>query len=1242
MLETLTAFGRKHTRAILDLAIILAVTIVVFRNWIFSPQWPAGGDVLGYISREYLYGKDYRWLFVWRPNSFGYPEGINVLDFFFMLLHFVAQNAVNTAKIFAVLSFALAGFGMYAFGYHCTRRNLPALAGSLIYILNGQFLTQLTEAHLDIMFSYALAPIIFLFLDRAFENGKLKDIVASSILFGIMLTGFQPQMILIYGVFLVLFMIINLLRPQKSLRFRGSVKFRLKTLVSICALTMVLSACFWMPLLFNIKAPYLSTNFSRGSLEDAYATGYKTFYEAFTLTGKERWGYANVVDVTKDAGLQILPVQAILLLVFAFAYVITLVFRLNRYSFFFGLSALISLILSMGPYSFESSFLWAWSHVPYFQSFRAISRWDMVVAFSNSFFVCVSSSILTDYIKKFLRRSEEKMEFGVNFGRDPQESRSLRVSLPSLDGIVRSARRFLYYSAIFVLIAVLMSGFVSTWFLFRNGLQVYTPPSDYFQPYEYLSNIAGNYKIVTVGRSTGDWYSTSGQDMDFIGGILTPVGWSHDLGYESTFITDKPSLQDGGLSPLSTDFVNYLRFYLARNNISRNLLELLGAFNYKYIVIPSYATDNERALFMSQCGGRLVYNQSDSLVLENEFYTPEIYAPTQSAFVLGGPESLSSLCDIDSFDLGKTAVILANQASNSPTIIDNHLNDTSAIVFTDAGTSDLITMSLLSMSPSDAHLIYLAGYGIKSSNTSAYWIRNDWWTNTGASVLGGSVLTTSGNNQMNITVELGTEGDYDMLIRAGFAANRGKLLVSIDGLPLAEVLPYSDFPSGLQWINLTSNFHLEAGSHLITLLNDGTGFNDLDAIAIVEHSKLSNQVEETINALGSFTGKSLWSIEAEKAFSKTLPEGWHTLAVPGEGYALHMEGDNIAPQASASASSVSNGLEAQYAIDGDPSTRWASSVNLPQWLEITFPTLQELYGVRINLERALAEDYRIQTWNGTDWIDQVVIENNSLLQRYHLFPQPVTTQKLRVLVTSAPAWNMVSIWELEIFSGNKVSSSTIFVPREGEYNFAARLFPDKESIGSFYLRVDDVPFSINCPTNESKAAWLELGSALLDAGEHNVSIFASGSVTLDKIGIYSASNNEHSIDDVFKSDLSTPSVSYEEVNPCKYVVHVNCTKPFLLVLSESHHPLWKAYVDNKEISPEIVDSLANGFYINRTGSFDVVLHFTGQEVADIGLVVSGGSTIFVVAVVLVKSAPVKKVRRSVMNRRLLGRPGPDQ
>jgi hypothetical protein len=1237
MLENVTTFGKKHTRVIIDLIIILAVTIIVFRNWIFSPQWPAGGDMLGWISREYLYWIDYRWLFVWRPNSFGYPEGVNLLDFFFMLIRFVAQNPANTAKIFGILTFALAGFAMYAFGYHCTKRHLPALAGSLIYLLNGQFLTQLTEAHLDIMFSYALVPIIFLFLDRALLTGKMKNIVASAILFAIMLSGFPPEMIVIYGVFLGLFVIINLLRTKEPLRYRDSLKFHLKTLISICVLGAVFSACFWVPLIFNVKAPYMSPTWSRGSLEDAYTYGYKSAVDAFTLTGKEVWGYVNVVDVIKGASLQFLPVSTILLFVFAFAYVITLIFRLSRYSVFFGLSALISIILSMGPYLFESCFIWAWANVPYFTAIRAVSRWDLMTAFSNSFFVCISTSILTGYLLKVSRRPEKELTIDTNSHSSLREQREQGGLVAGLDRILHSARRFLYYSAIFALIAILMSGFLSTWFLFSHGLQVYAYPSDYLQPYEYLNNVSGDYKVVTVCRS--DWYSTSVPLTDFAyAGMLTSIGWSHDIGYESTFIDNKPTLQDGGLSTLSNDFVNYLRFYLVRNNVTRDLLKLLGAYDYKYVVIPPYVTGDERTFFMSQYGGRLIYNQSNAIILENEFYTPSIVGAAQYALVIGGLESMSSLCDISSFDLNQTALVFGYQSDNLTALIKGHLNDAATLVFADPDPSDLLTMDLLMMPPIYSHLIYLANYGINSSNASAYWISNEYWTDTGAPVLGGNVLTTSGNNEMNIPFELNSEGGYDIFIRAGFAPNRGKLLVSVDGLPIADLYPYSNFESGLQWINLTSNYHLEAGSHLITLLNDGTGYNDLDAIAIVDHSKLMTQEQETVNDLQGFTGEIVYVIGAAEAFSKTFPEGWSTLTIPGEGYALQMEdGVNIAPQGLASASSVeSSAFAPQYAIDGNPSTRWASAVGVPQWLEVTFSTPREMDGVEINFEASYGKDYRIQTWNGTGWVDQIAVENNSLLDRQHMFTQPVTTERLRVLVTAAPMNNVVSIRELEILSDTNAPSSEIFVPRSGEYNFAARLFPEGTN-GTLYLKVDEKLFSVSCPANLSTAIWFELGSAPLSVGEHSISVFALGSVTLDKIGVYSASSNVPTINDVFNSDLSAPSVTYEEVNPCRYVAHVNCTRPFLLVFSESYHPLWKAYIGNQEVSPVIVDTLANGFFINRTGNFDVVLYFTGQDIANVGLIISGGGIILVVVLVLATSAPGKKLKHLVLNRRLLKR-----
>jgi hypothetical protein len=205
------AISSKRVHTAVNLTIIFLVATVIFRNWIFSPEWPAGGDILGFISREYLYGTNLRWLFVWRPNSLGYAEGINLMDFFFMIVRFVAGNAVTTAKAFAFSSFILAGFSMYAFGYNYSKKNLAAMAGSLIYILNPVYLSQLTEAHLDIMFGYALIPLIFLFLDKAFETGKTKLAIVAGVLVSIMVWGFLPQTAVIYGSFLLLFVIIKFL-----------------------------------------------------------------------------------------------------------------------------------------------------------------------------------------------------------------------------------------------------------------------------------------------------------------------------------------------------------------------------------------------------------------------------------------------------------------------------------------------------------------------------------------------------------------------------------------------------------------------------------------------------------------------------------------------------------------------------------------------------------------------------------------------------------------------------------------------------------------------------------------------------------------------------------------------------------------------------------------------------------------------------------------------------------------------
>lgn len=114
-IKSLGNFLVKNKIAVLNVSIIVAISIVIFRNFLFTDKWPRGGDILVFVSRAYLYGKDFRWLLMWRPYSFGFVEGINLMDFFLMLLYYVFRSPLWTVKAFMFSSYITAGFAMYTY-----------------------------------------------------------------------------------------------------------------------------------------------------------------------------------------------------------------------------------------------------------------------------------------------------------------------------------------------------------------------------------------------------------------------------------------------------------------------------------------------------------------------------------------------------------------------------------------------------------------------------------------------------------------------------------------------------------------------------------------------------------------------------------------------------------------------------------------------------------------------------------------------------------------------------------------------------------------------------------------------------------------------------------------------------------------------------------------------------------------------------------------------------------------------
>jgi hypothetical protein len=633
-------------------------------------------------------------------------------------------------------------------------------------------------------------------------------------------------------------------------------------------------------------------------------------------------------------------------------------------------------------------------------------------------------------------------------------------------------------------------------------------------------------------------------------------------------------------------------------------------------------------------------------------------------------------------------------------------------------------------------------YALSTRNYSAYWGKYLSWGDFGILSVGGSTLSTAGNNRISIPFEVSDQDNYEIMIRIGYCGGRGNLAVHVDSIPVTSIKPSADDWTNLKWVNLGS-MHLEKGNHEISFTNDGTGWNDIDAISIVKTSTLENQIEHVINQIQNYDGRIVHILSASHTFTYDIPYAWYTKTVPYQGYvlesyspsilaatnvtilregryvfAVHLaqnshqgtpqirvdnstvslrlinssveEGEwheteavylnasdhlieiggsgkisfeevviysleedeqsilseevqvhstelglNVSPDGNASASSVGVWdpitLWANATNDRDINTRWASKPHeqTPQWLQIEWETPQEISGARILFEQAYAEDYKIQTWSATRWITQVTVKDNNQLNCTHIFKEPTVTNKIRLYV-SAPTklYDLVSVWEFEAYSQPKVSR-TIVVPETGLYRISACLVCGPE-YGTLDFTLNNVTTTVSCNSTDMEIKNVETEQVYLVSGEQNITVTAYGKADLYSITLNLNDEGELGFLDNLVEEKQGPKVTYEEVNSGKYVVHVeNSDEPFVLVFSEAYHPLWKAYIDDKEVSSIPVYSIVNGFYVTKTGSFTVTIYFTGQTYADIGLQISTISIFIVLTIILIPSKHLEKFGKKI-------------
>jgi len=210
-----------------------------------------------------------------------------------------------------------------------------------------------------------------------------------------------------------------------------------------------------------------------------------------------------------------------------------------------------------------------------------------------------------------------------------------------------------------------------------------------------------------------------------------------------------------------------------------------------------------------------------------------------------------------------------------------------------------------------------------------------------------------------------------------------------------------------------------------------------------------------------------------------------------------------------------------------------------------------------------------------------------------------------------PAVVPPDIWSYMTEYPNATVSYDIYIPEAGTYKLYAYLRWDGQR-GTLRYRIDNGTWSDGAMPLYGNEGELEpyiygtllIGELHLMQGLHTITFentkpyIGAGYQNLRYFLLQSSDNakNQESV-----------NMSFVKINPTRYDVHIDASKPFALIFSESYHKDWVAYVDGQQVPDEyhfIANGYANSWYINKTGTYTITLEFWPQNLFYVGSAIS--------------------------------------
>lgn len=296
-------------------------------------------------------------------NTIAYSDHLFGQSLVLFPLFLIVNNPLMIQNIYIISTFVIAAFGTYLLCFYFTKSFWPALISGILYSFS---LYHIDHAGQVSTTSIQYIPFIFLFLFRSLETKKRKDILLFWLFFTV---NFLST--LYYGLFMgVIFLLFVLFYFREW-------KFFTHVLLWGVPFGIALIASSYPYIIFRLENPEVVRSIDESIARSAHLVDY------FTMKlNHDRALFPGIVTL--------------------FLTVVAIIFsRKNKVVWFFGLTAVITILFSLGPTNHDIPLPYSilYRFVPVFQAIRVPARFGIVSIAALSILAGFGLSILLKKIK---------------------------------------------------------------------------------------------------------------------------------------------------------------------------------------------------------------------------------------------------------------------------------------------------------------------------------------------------------------------------------------------------------------------------------------------------------------------------------------------------------------------------------------------------------------------------------------------------------------------------------------------------------------------------------------------------------------------------------------------------------------------------------------------------------------------------------------------------------------------------